>query len=282
MKNSMRDVQKERDLRNVPIDRVGVRDVNYPILVMDQRNATQSTVASVSMSVRLPHEYRGTHMSRFIETLEEYCGRISPVTLEAIARRLRDKLDAPEASIRFAFPYFVRKPAPASGIESFMRYEASLESVSRTLVDGQDDFDMVIGVGVQVQTLCPCSKEISEHGAHNQRAFVSLRVRCSALVWFEELIRMAEDAASAPLFTLLKREDEKRVTEQAYENPRFVEDVVRDLSLALDGEDRITWYEISVVSSESIHNHDAFAEITRDKRGTQIIESGESGEAVSG
>ncbi|MCR5346434.1 MAG: GTP cyclohydrolase FolE2 [Fretibacterium sp.] len=269
----MKDVQGERDLRNIPIDRVGVRNVHYPILVMDPCACTrgespeQSTIATVSMSVHLPREYRGTHMSRFIETLEEYHGKISPATLQAITRRLRERLEASESTLRFDFPYFVRKRAPVSGSESFMHYEVSLEASSRKVgLTSQEDFDMIVGVGVPVQTLCPCSREISEHGAHNQRAIVSLRVRCSGLVWFEELIRMAEESASSPLFTLLKREDEKYVTEHAYENPKFVEDVVRDLALLLDSEPRIMWYAVSVASSESIHNHDAFAEIVRDKR----------------
>ena len=257
----MKDVQKERDLRNIPIDRVGVRGVSYPILVMDQQNGTQSNVASVSMSVSLPHDYRGTHMSRFIETLEEYRGQLTPGALESVTRRLREKLDATEASIQLRFPYFIRKAAPVSNIESFMRCDAGLEAVCRG-----DEFDMVVGVGVHVQTLCPCSKEISEHGAHNQRALVSLKIRSVGLVWFEEMVRMAEEAASAPLYTLLKREDEKYVTERAYERPRFVEDVARDLALALDGEERVRWYSLSVVSAESIHCHDAFAEIERDRR----------------
>lgn len=257
----MKDVQREPDLRKIAIDRVGVRDVSYPITVKDLFNGTQSTIASVSMSVLLPHEYRGTHMSRFIETLEEYKGRISPATLESLAEHLREKLEASEASIEFVFPYFVRKKAPVSGIESFMRYEASLEGISCG-----SEFDMKIGVKVPVQTLCPCSKEISKAGAHNQRAFVRLKIRSSGLVWFEELIRMVEDASSAPLYTLLKREDEKFVTEQAYENPRFVEDLARDLALALNEDSRVVWYDISVTSMESIHRHDAFAELTRDKR----------------
>lgn len=200
-------------------------------------------------------------MSRFIETLEEYKGRISPTTLESLADHLRSKLDASTASIEFNFPYFIRKRAPVSGIESFMRYEASLEGISCG-----SNFDMKIGVGVPVQTLCPCSKEISTVGAHNQRAFVRLKVRSTVLVWFEELIRTVEDASSTPLYTLLKREDEKFVTERAYENPRFVEDLARELALALDGDARIVWYEISVSSAESIHRHDAFAELVRDKR----------------
>ena len=257
----MKDVQMEADLREIQIDRVGVSSVRYPIVVMSRQDKTQSTVASVSMSVLLPHQYRGTHMSRFIEALEDCCGRISPTTLEAVTKRLCDRLDAPEASIRFEFPYFIRRRAPVSGIESFMRYEANLEGIFSV-----GRFDMVTGVGVHVQTLCPCSKEISRMGAHNQRAFVRLKVRSSGLVWFEELIRTVEDASSTPLYTLLKREDEKFVTERAYETPRFVEDLARELAVALDRDDRIVWYDISVASAESIHRHDAFAELVRDKR----------------
>ena len=264
----MRDVQGERDPRNIPIDRVGIRNLSYPILVMDRQNKVQPTIASVSMSVLLPHEYRGTHMSRFVEVLDAHRERISLSTLELLARHLREKLSAEESTISLKFPYFIRKKAPVSGMESLMRYGASIEAMSR-----ENDFDIVAGVEVPVQTLCPCSKEISEHGAHNQRALISLRVRCPELVWFEELIQMAEASASAPLFALLKREDEKYVTELAYETPRFVEDVVRELALTLDREERVVWYSLSVVSSESIHDHDAFAEIVRDKR-----RSGERGQ----
>ena len=258
----MRDVQKERDSRKVTIDRVGVRNVSYPIVVMDRESGTQNTVASISMSVLLPHEYRGTHMSRFIETLEECNGKVGPATLEALTGHLRSKLDATEAEIEFQFPYFVRKPAPVSGISSYMRHDASLKGIYKENV-----FDMITGVEVCVQTLCPCSKEISARSAHNQRTKVRLLVRMDELVWFEEMIQMVERSASAPLYTLLKREDEKHVTEQAYANPRFVEDVVRDLAVELNGDDRIKWYDISVVSAESIHNHDAFAAVSRDKRG---------------
>ncbi|MCL2009369.1 MAG: GTP cyclohydrolase FolE2 [Synergistaceae bacterium] len=257
----MRDVQKERDSRQVAIDRVGVRSVSWPILVMDRENGTQSTVASISMSVLLPHEYRGTHMSRFIETLEECKGKVGPATLEALTELLRFKLDATEAEIEFQFPYFVRKPAPASGILSYMRCDASLKGIYK-----ENTFDMIAGVEVCVQTLCPCSKEISLHGAHSQRTKVRLSVRMDELVWFEEMIQMVERSASAPLYTLLKREDEKYVTEMAYANPRFVEDVVRDIAVELNGDGRVKWYDVMVVSAESIHNHDAFAAISRDKR----------------
>jgi GTP cyclohydrolase I len=227
----MKDVQNERDERRVTIDRVGVCNLSYPIVVMDREKGTQDTVASISMSVLLPHEYRGTHMSRFIETLDEYKGKVGPATMEALTEHLRSKLDATEAEIEFKFPYFVRKPAPVSGIMSYMRHGASLKGIHK-----EGTFDMVTGVRVCVQTLCPCSKEISAGGAHNQRARVDLAVRMNELVWFEEMIQMVERSASAPLYTLLKREDEKHVTEQAYSNPRFVEDVVRDLAIELNGD----------------------------------------------
>jgi GTP cyclohydrolase I len=251
---NMRDVQKDRDSRNVAIDRVGVSGVSYPIAVMDRDSGTQNTVASISMSVSLPHDYRGAHMSRFIETLEEYKGKVGPSTLEAMTKRLCSKLDATEADVRFQFPYFIRKRAPVSGIPSVIRHEASLRGIYR-----ENTFDMITGVEVHVQTLCPCSKEISSQGAHNQRAAVRLDVRMNELVWFEEMLQMAERSSSAPLYTLLKREDEKYVTEQAYANPRFVEDVLRDLAVELNRDERIVWYAISVTSVESIHNHDAFA-----------------------
>jgi GTP cyclohydrolase I len=258
----MKDVQLERDCRDVEIDRVGVRGVSYPITVMDRDSGTQNTVADVSMSVLLPREFRGTHMSRFIEILEEYRGKkVGPATLESLTARLCSKLDATEAEIKFRFPYFVRKTAPVSGIPSYMRCEAGLRGICEKNV-----FDMVTGVSVAIQTLCPCSKEISSAGAHNQRAMVRLKVRMRELVWFEEMIQMVERSSSTPLYTLLKREDEKYVTEWAYANPRFVEDVVRDLAVELNRDGRISWYDISVNSAESIHNHDAFAEIRRDKR----------------
>ena len=258
----MKDVQKELDTRNIQIDRVGVKNVSYPIIALDHENRTQCTIAQVSMSVMLPHEYRGTHMSRFIETLEEYHGRVSPSNLEAITRRLCEKLNASESSVCFSFPYYFRKKAPVSGIESFSKCDINLCAS----YESGKSFDMIISLALNVQTLCPCSREISRYGAHNQRALVSLSVRCQGLLWFEEMIEMIESSASSPLYTLLKREDEKFITEHAYENPRFVEDVLRELAVKLDNESRVVWYRVNVTSFESIHNHDAFAELERDKR----------------
>ena len=259
--DQMKDVQKEYDSRNIQIDRVGVRNVNYPIITLYQDGGTQSTIARISLSVLLPREYRGTHMSRFIETLEEYRGRVSPHNLEGFTRRLCEKLNASESSVRFRFPYYFRKKAPVSKIESYSKCDIDLQA--NYIMGG--NLDMITGLALSVQTLCPCSKEISQYGAHNQRAVVSLKVRCKGLVWFEELIAMIEESASSPLYTLLKREDEKYITEHAYENPRFVEDVIRELAVRLDGEERITWYSANVESQESIHDHSAFAEIERTK-----------------
>ena len=259
--DQMKDVQKEYDSRNIQIDRVGVRNVNYPIITLYQDGGTQSTIARISMSVLLPREYRGTHMSRFIETLEEYRGRVSPHNLEGFTRRLCEKLSASESSVRFRFPYYFRKKAPVSKIESYSKCDIDLQA--NYIMGGH--LDMITGLALSVQTLCPCSKEISQYGAHNQRAVVSLKVRCKGLVWFEELIAMIEESASSPLYTLLKREDEKFITEHAYDNPRFVEDVIRELAVRLDVEERITWYSASVESEESIHDHSAFAEIERTK-----------------
>ena len=255
----MRDVQSERDSRRISIDRVGVSDVSYPIVVLDQKENIQHTVASVTMSVSLPHEYRGTHMSRFIEVLGEFQGRVTLSSLEHITEDLRQVLDAECAELDFSFPYFLLRKAPVTGIASYTRYDVTFKATKG------DVFDLVTTVVVPVQTLCPCSREISEKGAHNQRASVEISVRMKGLVWIEELVEIAEKNASAPVYTLLKREDEKFVTEQAYNTPRFVEDVLRDVAVALEGEERISWYRIRVTSNESIHNHDAFASLERDK-----------------
>ncbi len=255
----MKDVQNERDFRNIPIDKVGVSGVQYPIIVLDPEFKEQHTVAEVSMSVSLPETSRGTHMSRFIGMLNEYQGRITLAGMQTMTDLLRQKLRAEKAEIVFSFPYFIKRRAPVSQVESFSKYDVRFQSKS----DG-NDFDFVLEVKVPVQTLCPCSREISEAGAHNQRAVVDISIRMNSLVWIEELADIAETCASAPVFTFLKREDEKFITEKAYNNPRFVEDVAREVVLMLKKNDRITWYHVSVASNESIHNHDAFAEIEKE------------------
>jgi GTP cyclohydrolase I len=253
----MKDVQGERDTRNIPIDRVGVCGVSYPIVVMDPLENVQHVTASVRMSVSLPKDFRGTHMSRFIEVLESCRGKMTPGNLEEIVDALKTQLDAPEAEITIAFPYFIRRAAPVSGAESYSRTDVEFWAVKA------EKFDFILKVGVPVQTLCPCSKEISDYGAHNQRARVDIEIRMKRLVWIEELVELAEESASAPVRTLLKREDEKALTEMAFSNPRFVEDVVREISMRLDSDGRIKWYRVSVVSDESIHNHQAFASLER-------------------
>ncbi|WP_286978776.1 GTP cyclohydrolase FolE2 [Aminobacterium sp. UBA5514] len=254
---SMRDVQSERDSRRIPIDLVGIRDLSYPIVVLDREQKEQHTVANVSMAVSLPEHYRGTHMSRFIEVLEEFQGKVTLSQMEHITEHLRQTLCADRAEITFQFPYFIRRHAPVTKIPSYSRYDVIFWAQK------DSSFDLITTVIVPVQTLCPCSREISEFGAHNQRARIEVAARMKNFVWIEELVEIAERCGSAPLHSLLKREDEKYVTEQAYQNAKFVEDVLRDTALELEAESRISWYRVRVVSSESIHNHDAFAELER-------------------
>lgn len=229
----MRDVQNERDSRKIPIDLVGVRNLSYPIIVLDRQQNEQRTVAEISMAVSLPHHYRGTHMSRFIEVLEEFQGKVTLSQMEHITEHLRKVLHADRAEITFQFPYFMRRYAPVTNLPSYSRYDVTFWSQK------SDTFDLVTTVSVPVQTLCPCSKEISEAGAHNQRGRIDISARMKNFVWIEELVEIAERCGSAPLHTLLKREDEKYVTEEAYNNAKFVEDVLRDTALALEAEPRI-------------------------------------------
>jgi len=256
----MKDVQNEKDTRNVPIDRVGVTSVSYPIVVLDPKENIQHTVANVTMAVSLPRNFRGTHMSRFLEVLNEFKGRVTLESLEQVTIDLKKKLNASGSEVKIEFPYFINRKAPVSKSSSYTRYDIVFWA------SYDENFDFTVKVAVPVHTLCPCSKEISEYGAHNQRAQVAIEVRMNKRVWIEELVAVAESCASSPVYTLLKRKDEKFVTEQAYSNPRFVEDVVREVALKLDQDSRIDWYSVSVVSQESIHNHDAFASLVRDKR----------------
>lgn len=257
----MRDVQSERDRRNIHIDSVGVTGLAYPIVVRDKHEKTQHTVATVEMAVSLTKDYRGTHMSRFIEILNSCNGHITLQNLENIAQSLRRHLGAGRAEVEFRFPYFASRQAPVSGAASFTRYDVIFWAAR------DDNFDFTLTVSVPVTTLCPCSREISQNGAHNQRAEVRMTVRMNRLVWIEDLADVAENSASSPVFTLLKRDDEKFVTEKAYDTPRFVEDVVREVAARLDVDPRIDWYTVTVTSHESIHAHDAFASLSRDKKG---------------
>lgn len=255
----MKDVQNERDNRNIPINKVGVSNLSYPISVLDKNGTLQHTVATLNMFVDLPHQYRGTHMSRFIEIIARHSMNLDIHNLDTILKEIRTAFDCETAHLEIEFPYFIIKKAPVSKIESPMEYHCRVE----TRLGNTEKLELLAEVSVPVHSLCPCSKEISRFGAHNQRGLVTIKVRTNKMVWFEELIDIAETSASAPLYTLLKREDEKFVTEQAYENPKFVEDTARDVALALNQDNRILWYTVEVKNFESIHNHNAYASITK-------------------
>ncbi len=257
----MRDIQNEPAHIKLHLDRVGVSDVVYPIKVMDRKNGKQSTIGKINLYCNLPHNFRGTHMSRFIEIINRHLDNITQDNLKHILTETKQKLHAKKAHLDISFPYFLKKSAPVSHDKSYLNYSA------RFVAEINEDFDMITEVRIPVQTLCPCSKEISDRGAHNQRAEILISVRMSKLVWIEDLIEIGENSASSPLYTLLKRKDEKYVTEHAYDKPRFVEDVAREVAFALEHNDRIEWYFVQVTSFESIHNHNAFACIRRDKRG---------------
>ena len=257
----MRDVQKEPDNRNIPINKVGVKGIRYPIIVLDRKNGTQPTVASVNMYVDLPHTLKGTHMSRFVEILNRHHGRISIKNMKNILEEMRQSLNAECSHIAFEFPYFIEKEAPVSGSKGLMEYTA--EFIGNITLDSPIDF--ILGVKVPVTTVCPCSREISNMGAHNQRSVIIIRVRFNKVVWIEDLVRIAEDAASSPIYSIVKRDDEKYMTEHAYNNPRFVEDVVRGIAEVLAANENILWFTVESENFESIHNHSAYAFIEKDK-----------------
>ena len=256
----MRDIQSEKDLRNIPLKRVGVSDIQYPIRVMDKTNGTQYTIAKISMFVDLPKEFRGTHMSRFIEVLNKHRCDMSIRNIENVLNDIKKVLNADESHIEVRFPYFILKKAPVSKIESFMNYNCAF------IASKKEKMDFLLEVNTPVHTLCPCSKSISKYGAHNQRGIVKVKARMKKLVWIEEIIEIAENAASAPLYSLLKRVDEKYITEKAYDNPRFVEDIVRNVSLELNKDPRILYYSVEAKNFESIHNHNAYAFYDLDKK----------------
>lgn len=259
---TMPDVQSAKDTRRVAIDRVGVKEVVYPLRLRTKNGGEQSTIANISMYVALPHHQKGTHMSRFLEVLNDHsCEPLTPERIPGITQAIRERLHAEEAHFEASFTYFVEKKAPVSGMASLMNYEVTIGCTS----NGKTD-DLILGVAAPATSLCPCSKEISVYGAHNQRCRIEAKIRTEEIVWIEELVQKLEEAASHPVYAVLKRPDEKYVTEKAFENPKFVEDIVRDLAGLLDDDDRIHWYEINSENFESIHSHNAYAELTRDKR----------------
>jgi GTP cyclohydrolase I len=256
------DIQATPDTRGIAIDQVGVSDLRYPIQVLDHEGNPFPTVAKISMSVHLPHHFKGTHMSRFLEVLSKHEGEVTMRTLPVILHDLKETLDAEEAHIEVAFTYFVTKKAPVSGSPAKVGCDVVFHGTSNGAVD-----DFVLCVTVPVTTLCPCSKEISEYGAHNQRGYVTLEVRPKAkaggweLILIEDLIAVAEQSGSAPVYALLKRTDERFVTMQAYDNPVFVEDVVRNAAALLRADPRVSSFTVKAVNHESIHDHNAFATI---------------------
>lgn len=250
----LHDVQSRPDHREIRIDKVGVRGIRFPIQVRDKAYALQNTVATIGMYVDLPKEFKGTHMSRFIEVLNAH-GRVFHVeNMTDILRAMQDKLNADAAHLEMAFPYFMTKKAPVSRRESVMDYQVRFEA---NAIGADIDFVMTVQVGVT--TLCPCSKEISRHGAHNQRGTATVHVRSHQAIWIEDLIQIVEGCASSELYALLKRQDEKRVTEHAYENPVFVEDLVRNIALELNARETVFWYKVEAENDESIHHHNAYA-----------------------
>jgi GTP cyclohydrolase IB len=255
----MPDVQGASDVRNVAIDQVGVKAVRYPITLRQACGGEQHTVATINLYVSLPKHKKGTHMSRFLEILNHHHRSITPEQIIPILQEMKTKLDAQDAHIELTFPYFIEKSAPVTGAKGLMDYVCTFEGTS----NGTDDF--IMSVRAPATSLCPCSKEISLYGAHNQRCEITAKVRTKSMLWIEDLVKIMESAASAPVYAVLKRPDEKFVTEQAFDNPKFVEDIIRDLAVAMNKEDRITWYSIESENFESIHNHNAYAKIERDK-----------------
>ncbi len=256
---TLTDIQNQPDSLNLPIQRVGVKDLKYPIRIRDKANSEQSTVATVSMAVDLPKEYKGTHMSRFVEVLNSHGPELDVHSILALPRELLDRLDAQKAHIALCFPFFLKKSAPVTGKEGMMDYEVIFD-----IDASRNEHDFELTVRVPVTTLCPCSKAISARGAHNQRGIVTYSVKFKdGPIWIEDLIRLVENCASCELYSLLKRPDEKYVTEEAYDNPVFVEDLVRNVAAASEKQESIAWYRIEAENFESIHNHNAYAVIEK-------------------
>lgn len=251
------DVQSSTDPRNIPIEYVGVRGVQLPVCVKSA-NGMQHSVATIGMYVTLPAQQKGTHMSRFLGLLQQHTEPLSAESLPALMQEMLKTLHAPAGRIDFEFPYFVLKTAPVSGLESLLNYQ-----VRWTVEHKNDETTVIQSVVVPVTSLCPCSKEISRFGAHNQRSHITIAAKLNAALPIEKLIRYAEQSASCELWSTLKRVDEKYVTEYAYQNPKFVEDLIRDVAVALNADPNITAYRIQAENFESIHNHSAYAQISK-------------------
>ena len=254
------DVQNREDTRQIPINKVGIKDIRHPVRVRDRSGGEQHTIASFNMYVDLPHNFKGTHMSRFVEILNNHEREISVKSFKDMMAEMTERLEAESGHIEMSFPYFVNKTAPVSGVQSLMDYDVTF--IGEVL---KGKHQMNIKVVIPVTSLCPCSKKISDRGAHNQRSHVTVTARVDDFIWIEEIIDMVEAEASCELYGLLKRPDEKNVTERAYDNPKFVEDMVRDVAAVLNKDDRISKYIVESENFESIHNHSAYALIEKDK-----------------
>ncbi len=263
------DEQALADTRAIPINKVGIKDILHPVKFVDRSGEAQSTVARITMTVNLPPDVKGTHMSRFVEVLEQKREALSLESFHTLMRTMTGRLSAEKGTIEMSFPFFMAKTAPVSGVRSYLDYQVTL----RGQINASDS-QLEVGITVPVTSLCPCSKSISDYGAHNQRSHITLTVTVAKPVWIEDLIEMAEAQASCELYGLLKRGDEKYVTERAYDNAKFVEDMVRDIALQLNDDDRIRTYRVESENFESIHNHSAYACIEKDKSRDVVMRKG--------
>jgi len=259
------DVQGSADTRRIAIDKVGIKDIRHPIRVRDRSDGEQHTIANFNMYVNLPHNFKGTHMSRFVEVLNRHEKEITVDSFKDMLHELTEVLEAGAGHIEMTFPYFVNKSAPVSGVRSLLDYAVTFTGEIRDRTP-----QLWVKVVVPVTSLCPCSKEISDRGAHNQRSHVTIEVRTRDFIWIEELIELVEKEASCELYGLLKRPDEKLVTERAYDNPKFVEDMVRDVAARLNQDERVAAYRVESENFESIHNHSAYAMIVKDKEADEL------------
>ncbi len=258
--NTIPDVQSSQDKRQIAINKVGIKDIRHPVQVRDRSGNVQHTVANFNMYVDLPHHFKGTHMSRFVEILNSHEREITVKSLREMLSEMTEKLDAENGHIEMSFTYFVNKTAPESGVQSLLDYQVTFYGER---VNNKNS--VAVKVVVPVTSLCPCSKKISDYGAHNQRSHVTVNVKTDDFIWIEDIIDIVEEEASCELYGLLKRPDEKYVTERAYNNPKFVEDMVRDVAARLNADERIRSYVLESENFESIHNHSAYALIEHDK-----------------
>ncbi len=259
----MKDIQKLNDDRNVDIQKVGIKHLDLPLIIQRKNNSNQVVSAKAKVNVSLPRHYKGTHMSRFVEVLSEWKNKnLLGVDIKGCLEKIIQNLDAESGELQFKFKYFIDKKSPVTGLSSPMGFDSTFEGKIQN-----GNYRFILGVQVPVTTLCPCSKEISDHGAHNQRALITVKVSYAETehIWIEDLIELIESCSSCPVYPLLKREDEKFVTEKAYENPKFVEDVLRDVVVKLRNHPVVNWFEVECEALESIHNHSAWAYQQEDK-----------------